>query len=211
MKSGTHLLHKLPFLLTGEKWAATAIGTKLSLLNLHQISLREQIRRLCWASHEYISSHFQPHEAIELLLEQRPKVKALIMVRDPRDVLISLVHYIEKTGPTYVYLSGFDYRNFKRASFEEKLLGCIRTGIIKKEIESAFYFSRKLNTCLIKIENLVGPCGGGSEELQEKEVLKVVRFLGINITSQQLKKCCRALFGTTPTFRKGHIGITVLR
>ena len=55
-------------------------------------------------------------------------------------------------------------------------------------------------------EKLIGPRGGGSEQLQQDEILRIAHFLEIPLTEADVKNVVADLFGETSTFREGKIG-----
>lgn len=209
-KSGTHLLHKLLFLLTEEKRTPYAIAIKLASPRLENLPLKEKVIRARWSRSEYISSHFDCPEAIEELLLQRKELKSLIMLRDPRDVLVSLVNWVsEPIKNHYFGCIGMDLGTFQNADFNQKLASSItntKRVSMQAQVSAALNFSRKPNTCVVLFENLVGLAGGGSDDLQIKEINKVVQFLGLSLSLNEIKEVGKKLFGGTNTFRKGQIG-----
>lgn len=59
------------------------------------------------------------------------------------------------------------------------------------------------NFCVIRFENLVGPQGGGNEEAQIQEINKIANHLGVTLTSEQVNYILDNIFGETRTFKQG--------
>lgn len=187
---------------------------------------------------KYFREHFYCHgyppsginQAVVYFSDSLP---ALVMVRDFRDILVSLSFWFDKiiekgnsmnlefrSVPQHVQ------QEWLQLTFSEKITAFLRGDfhpeiphygdIFFKEYENMQYFlSRLKNPCLIKFENLVGPYGGGTREAQEKEVWKVAEMLSISLSTEELAYLCDNLYGLrkqdqgadySHTFRKGQIG-----
>lgn len=172
---------------------------------------------------------FNP-ENVEYLQNLSKKYQYLFLnIRDPRDQIISFIHHV--FGPKILNQEPVGYVkhysvNSRNLSFDEILLCSICFG-------SAWYqyFHRQCNNkvdcngilnfykpyliclnnpaynfCSIKFENLVGPKGGGSLDLQYAEISKICNHLKLNPTPENIKNIADNLFGDTRTFRDGQIG-----
>jgi hypothetical protein len=158
---------------------------------------------------------------------------SFLMSRDPRDQIISFIHYIfdkwfvneDRAGIKVVP----SFSNYKNLTFDEVLLNLICFGSSWYQVFpdkncdqknpdgcngiDNFYSSYldwlkdpNYKFCLIKFENLVGPKGGGSLDLQAEEVSKIFKHLNIEQNSKNIKLVADSLFGGTNTFREGQIG-----
>jgi hypothetical protein len=109
-----------------------------------------------------------------------------------------------------------DYHNwFNTLSFNNKLSYILKHDI--KDSPLAFYKSTlsainsipKFNSLLIRFENLVGEKGGGTKEVQSKELDKIAQFLKIPLSESKKSDLIENSFGeceTCKTFREGQIG-----
>ncbi len=204
-KCGTHLL-------------TTAIEKLLNKPVYHWFinyrSPEEVQQKLDYAkkNHLFLQMHLLPkQDLIDLLHKNNHKV--IFLIRDPRDQMVSLVHYVE---------SGWEYgpkvngKRFGPLSFSDKLLEVI-TG--KRYGASALknITGRKLPwlkqsrdfVYVVRFENLVGVEGGGTRELQLMEMRNIAQFLGLNLSDEEIDHRSQHIFGKngeTATFRKGQIG-----
>lgn len=149
-----------------------------------------------------------------------------LMTRDPRDQIVSFIYYFPKLIPVDTKI---EFNNYRNLSFDEILLCLICFGSswyqyfftdewdpTKKEgCNDIFNFYKSYldwqndpnyNFCLIKFENLVGPKGGGSLDLQYEEISKIFKHLKLTPKQEDIKKIADNLFGETATFREGQIG-----
>lgn len=62
------------------------------------------------------------------------------------------------------------------------------------------------NVCVVRFEDLVGPQGGGSQEVQLDAMRKIANYLGIYPTDGELLGIALKLFGKFITLRAGQIG-----
>jgi hypothetical protein len=196
-KAGTHLLQKLANYLIGEK-------------------------------REYSLFHTDVFLHSEDLLEKYPK--RILLIRDPRDVSVSWIHFVEGgisgkianfIAANLILLSKEKKEIWMHLPFHKKLLYVIRGSSSRTReanvdpsliyyplsaYEDAVTLAKRPNTLICKFENLVGPRGGGKEEAQREEIMKIATFLGIRISFERLQYIADHLFGGTVTFYKGKIG-----
>lgn len=159
----------------------------------------------------------------------------IINIRDPRDCFISLLDWVENTRrdnfeETGLYfdseINGQDY--FTRCSvvwlkpkwdtltYDEKLLALLNLdedvcpspeNIYERNFKKASDLMHHHNVTVIRFENLVGSKGGGSDELQFKEVKKIARAMRQKLSKAEVQAIASDLFGDTKgTFHKGKIG-----
>jgi hypothetical protein len=163
-------------------------------------------------------------------LQQYPK--RILLIRDPRDVCISWVNYVDQglLAPPPAFpqnildLSSEKKRSWQSLSFDDKLMHTIRKSPSKAWKEAGLDSSLVTypilpyedaltlmkqgdeNTLICKFENLIGQEGGGSKEAQRAEILKIVNFLNLEISEKRLDDAIAHLFGGTDTFYQGKIG-----
>jgi len=140
------------------------------------------------------------------------KLKKLILIRDPRDCIVSAVFWWSK------YHSNI--KAWMNLTFDQK----IKTSILESMdppfqfLSDSFrmldvYLNAGPECCIVKFENLVGVNGGGSLEQQQDEIYKIADFLDIEITPFEMDFITENLHGlrqvdmiSVQTFRKGIIG-----
>lgn len=228
-KSGTHLLTKVaslmgypvfPFCLAADKaqkavlpWTRAgearlgrgiAVGLERPTL-IHEVLLRQTLRVA--PAGQTINAHcgYSP-ELHELLSEEGFRV--LILLRDPRDILVSLVRY----------LSRHDHPALKGLSLEQQLLLAIdgippiaeaavtplRQQNVAENCRSITAWSGLDGVLTLRFEDLVGPQGGGSEAAQQAALSALSGFLGCS--EDRLDGVTKKAFGGTRTFDQGRVG-----
>ncbi|MGE0198071.1 MAG: sulfotransferase domain-containing protein [Simkaniaceae bacterium] len=154
-------------------------------------------------------------------------LKIISIMRDPRDVVVSLLRITETyfegksgaevdqemfvwTGRKGVTQGMVDYWN--GSTYDEKLLismdpswPLIFSGF-RWEYDKLKIFSHRSNFCLIRFEDLVGEKGGGSAEAQREAIIQIAAFLEIPLTEEKIRYVVDNLYGTSWTFRKGQVG-----
>ena len=130
----------------------------------------------------------------------------IVIIRDPRAVIVSFVHYVIKNRrlALHDFLHGLDneqrYRivlhgvNTKRASLQP-----LRVRI--QALESWLYSEHVLQ---LRFEDIIGSSGGGSSENQQRELHRLCEWL--DIPSGRIDYVAENLYGPgRATFRKGTI------
>lgn len=176
-KCGTHLIERMITLLTDKNIHTTG----LSLETLKDFENRHLILRI-----------FQGYNSSAINFLEKNDYKAIAMIRDPRDALISFVFYMrEYKGCGQRRDFFFVSPNFDELSFDEQLTALIEGGYGMLSYLN-FYGARagwSLDPyCLrIKYEDLVGKEGGGNNELQLQAILDIAQYLNIELTDSKLQ------------------------
>jgi hypothetical protein len=138
-------------------------------------------------------------------------LKTVCLLRDPRDLALSQMHYLKNNPP----------KNFSAheafmalSSDHERLLVCIRGGDLGgRKLQSLDQRYRQFlgweqdeGAVVVKFEDLVGPRGGGSAKVQRRAVERVAMHVGIPVNERTMRLVEENLFGVGRTFRKGQIG-----
>lgn len=150
-----------------------------------------------------ISSHFDYDVQLADLMRNELSYKMLLMVRDPRDAVISDMHYIQ-TWP------GHPLKDQVKAMGDDKtrLMALIqgRDGIrnIRDQVLRFAEWTRYAHT--VRFEDAVGKGGGGSDETQLACVQGIFDYLGIPMSESEAQWIAtNARSGKTQTFRTGRI------
>lgn len=201
-KSGTHLLESL---LTAHPWFYRQLRPTLHMGNIGKE--KNGLEGVLSGSlpGAVIIAHLWHRSEWEQLLSEA-KVPSLLMVRDPRDVAISLAHYITKNN------KHAEHQIFQRQpDAQARLLLAIqgdasrRIPSLKERIEP-FLAWLDGNSLLVPFENLVGSGGGGSDALQLETVCKIFQHIGCPLEERQAMQLAEQTFSSkSPTFRKGRI------
>jgi hypothetical protein len=156
-----------------------------------------------------MSGHVPWSERLDAILEELGFHQVLI-VRDPRDVLVSFVHYVlrgphrlkpdlEPLGPDerfeFVLRGGVGSRSGSR------VLGLVDA------YRSVAAWSESPRCTLVRFEDLVGEQGGGCATRQHEAVRSIGHGLGLDLDHESIVGVCKRAFDTgSRTFRRGRVG-----
>jgi len=223
-KAGTHLLLKIFEQFPGWQSSAVHIGrstldTVSGLADSDEMIpvgvdmpkpapvqwLRSELQKI--EPGQFASAHMPWSAGFERLISEQ-KMKMILIVRDPRDVVLSHARFLAETE------SHPFYSLYKNLSEEDRLLTSIRgaqwngnnlAGIAGR-CESVLAWQKCSYVLTVRFEDLVGPQGGGSREAQLSALQQIADHVGIYISPLQLTRIADHSFGGTHTFRKGAIG-----
>lgn len=139
-------------------------------------------------------------------------IRPLLMIRDPRDVVVSHVYWV-----TYRYREGRFHPYFRSLPNDEaRLMASIRgtpplpDGFRLEDIGARFRSYLKWaehGAHVVRFEHLVGPEGGGTREAQVAEIQALAAHIGLSLSPDQAVRVAERLFSRgSPTFRRGRIG-----
>ncbi|MCB1110109.1 MAG: hypothetical protein KDK64_03945 [Chlamydiia bacterium] len=191
-------------------------------LVLKMLSLFPEPPECVWAD------HIVSHDMEELSLEDA-KVSKVIIIRDLRDVFVSLVYWFDAQvaeGLVNRHLAakrkGLRERiqHWRSCSFDEKLQIVLEDGaesfyyegFMRENIEQACHLLKGEKTQVMRFEDLIGVQGGGSQEAQEECIRRFAEVFSQSLSEEEVKRVSDKTFGKTHasafdrTFRKGQIG-----
>ncbi|MDQ2671715.1 MAG: sulfotransferase domain-containing protein [Actinomycetota bacterium] len=136
-------------------------------------------------------------------------MSTVCILRDPRDVAVSQMHYIKQLENHFAH-EGY----MALPSDKERLLLAIRGGelggrrlqSLDERYRQFLRWERDGGAVVAKFEDLVGTRGGGSAEAQRLAVERVAEHLGVEVDEATMRAVEEGLFGAGRTFRKGQIG-----
>jgi len=199
-KSGTNLLQRMLILhpSLSRAWLPT--------LGRRNHKLWADIRKLLGGvgSGKIISSHLDYNDDLADLVQKELQYKVLLMARDPRDVVVSEIYYIQ-TWP------GHPHKQLVTTmkNDKERLLAVIKGyGVIPPINKQILRFSGWADRAfVVRFEDAVGAGGGGNDESQREVVRGIYGYLGMSISDSQLDYICKnARSAKTQNFRRGAIG-----
>ena len=134
----------------------------------------------------------------------------ILIIRDPRDVLVSFLHYVIK--PEH----GLS-KDFKRLSKDEQLefaitggyaeIRCTQVLGIGQAFRSIMNWKQSANCLIVRFESLIGEKGGGLKKKQYETIKKICDYLEVSSDEKFISNLCESVFDSySPTFRKGQIG-----
>lgn len=206
-KSGTFLLRRTLSLLPtfAPRWSYHGLVADTPQLQQKIANIRPG---------QYVSGHlYWSQELIELLVSH--DIRTLFIIRDLRDVAVSLANYLTYKNPNHRLHPYFKSLSSDNARLMAVIAGLPETvlndGKREKSIgESAIAFKPWLNepNCLVvRFEDLIGSAGGGSDRQQLDSVRAIVNYLGVNLSEAEISQVAQNIFfQRSTTFRKGQIG-----
>lgn len=184
--------------------AAVEIGA-LQPKPIHDLLLRQVLRSV--PPLHVFNGHCTYSDALANLLQQE-EIQTIALIRDPRDVVVSLAEYLMK----------HDHPQYQGKSWNKCLTQAItgyspiHTPTVRpteergwKQAWQAFLpWKEQKNVLFLRFEDLVGPEGGGPVEIQLQNIRRILDFAGKHeLPAEQIRG---DVFGGTRTFRTGGIG-----
>ena len=128
------------------------------------------------------------------------KIKKFLIIRDPRDFVVSLSYYMKKH-----YASFNISENEEQPAIMSEILLSYNT-ILYHYDSFALRYLNNSDYLIIKFEDLIGVHGGGTYEKQKETLIKMIQYLELEPSEDLINYVINNLFGDTGTFREGKIG-----
>ena len=217
-KGGTHLLSSL----LGELPRMMFSGVHRAEGDFVEGEARRDGSNLDWArlrkalegvnKGQYATGHFPYAAGLPELLDELG-YRSLLMLRDPRDVVVSAHHYVAK-------MESHDlHRRFTEAyrTPDERMMATI-TGFTADEygrgqesigarLERYVPWLSTPGVLIVRFEDLIGEAGGGTRAAQERAVADVAAHVGRSLDPAAAAAVARAVWSDkSSTFREGRVG-----
>lgn len=155
---------------------------------------------------QVVVSHLAFDPSYPTMLADR-KVRAILVIRDPHDMVVSQVHYVTKRTDHRLH-AAFAQKEHIKERLKLAIGGDPGNGVPSVGDRLDRFAGWLTADCLVvRFEDLVGPQGGGDAESQARTVAAVYRHLGMDVDQGFIDSTCEQLFSTdSPTFRKGTSG-----
>src|SRR5947209_8789423 len=190
-KSGTHLLERALCLHPAlyRKLVPTISGANVGRFG-GLSSLARRIR-----PGQVVVSHLRHSEQDERTLSDAG-VRGLFMVRNPRDLVVSQIHYVTKRTDHRLHAL-FSALPDPRARLRKAILGDQAAGL-PSIAERLAYFEGWLGSglLLVRFEDLVGSSGGGDEARQRDLLRSVFGHLGVDAGPERVAAVAERLFSS---------------
>lgn len=136
----------------------------------------------------------------------RGGLKPIFLIRDPRDIVVSQVHYVSKRTDHRLH-AVFDGLPDVKERLRLAIAGDPERHVVSIG-DRLDYFAGWLDAALVvRFEDLVGPDGGGDRDRQDATLRSIYDFLGVDVDRRALARIGGRLFSAdSPTFRSGAIG-----
>lgn len=174
---------------------------------VHRADLERMLLRLRLGS--FVSGHPPYSPILESILEQGA-YRGILVLRDPRDVVISHAHFVLNTKSHYLHAYYRSLPNFS-SCIDTSMLGFVDTdtGLRLRSIldrtNDILGWNRSKEFVLVKFEEIIGPKGGGSATAQGTELAKIAEHLGVGVSATDIRRAADRTFGHSGTFRQGQI------
>jgi hypothetical protein len=204
-KAGTHLLHACLIALPGLHDARLHLDLRHS---------PEQMRAwlLGLGDGAVVTAHLvHAPPFLELLRETR--TLHLLMVRDPRDVVVSYAEYVPRAAHHYLH------QRFLAMGPDERLSAAIAglagevawDAVALRDIRGVFAqflpWRSEPGTLTVRFEDLVGAAGGGDDGRQRASIRAIAAHVGLHLSEAEIEQAAsRAYDPRSATFRRGRIG-----
>jgi sulfotransferase 6B1 len=217
-KAGTHLLTQLLggvdrlwfsglHVIDKNFWAAGVADTE-AYAPVDDALFRKRMRRV--RNGQFLTAHLTAQPVTVRALDDLG-FAPLLMIRDPRDIAVSLAFWYGTNPRVYAY-----ERFSAMSSDAERLLAAIvglPGGAGRQPVPSIGERLRHFRgwltepgTCVVRFEELVGSAGGGSDEQQFDAVRRVLRHCRRETSDERTADLARSVFAThSKTFRRGTI------
>jgi Sulfotransferase domain len=206
-KAGTHLLRKCLYLFPELFDAGVHLDISLQTDTMDKLLRKMPGGGIATAHLLYLK------EYAEIL--KRHECKTILIIRDPRDIVISFAHHVMKIDHHYLYGYYHDLLD-DDARVMASIVGIREKIVVWEDVAlrdigdlcNAFLkWKDEEITCLVQFEHLVGPLGGGDRECQAREIMRIADHLEVDLSQNDVTRICTEVFDiASPTFRKGVIG-----
>jgi hypothetical protein len=154
---------------------------------------------------QVVAAHLRFHAEYPDIID-RGGIRPIFLIRDPRDIVVSQVHYVSKRTDHRLHglFEGLpDVKERLRLAIE----GDPEHAVVSIA-DRLDYFAGWLDAALVvRFEDLVGPDGGGDRDRQDATLRSIYDYLGVDVDRQALARIGDRLFSAdSPTFRSGAIG-----
>lgn len=155
---------------------------------------------------QFLVGHLPAHDAL-LALAGQMDLRVLLMIRDPRDIMVSYGHYVSAMDTTHPAHAMFHSMNGR-----DRLAALIDgvPGVVSSMHEVLTRYAGWLDSdqvLIVRFEDLVGAHGGGHNGVRNARLEKMLAFLGIASTPKRVQHIAKGLYSTRSlTYRKPRIG-----
>lgn len=201
-KSGTNLLERILSLMPGMRMAPFR-----TLMDWDRCGARTGRRLRSLKRGQFINAHLPAHRAVMDLVSSL-NITSLLMIRDPRDIVVSsyrYICYIDTTHYAHAAVSRLDSDSARLAAVIRGIEGAVAP---VDEIWRRYYpWIEDPATLVVRYEDLIGARGGGGAERQMAAIGRIAAHLGLQITRSEITRVADMSYNTkAPTFREGKTG-----
>jgi len=160
---------------------------------------------------QFLTAHFPARGPLFPLLD-RLGFRTILMLRDPRDVVVSHAYYVTRSERHHLH-----NRYNALPTIEDRLMASIAgfpsdqhgRGLISigKRLGGYMPWLQAPETYVCRFEDLVGPNGGGSDEAQRNEIFSIGRHVNRPLDEPTAQRLAGRIWSPrSSTFRGGRAG-----
>lgn len=201
-KAGTNLMERALTHTPGMRMAPFR-----TLLDWDECSPKTLKRLMRLKNGQFILGHLPAHQDILDLLATLD-IKTLFLIRDPRDIVVSMYKYINEIDVTH-----YSHKVIASLPDDHARLTAVIKGIDGNVASVAEIWNRfngwmsAPGTLVIKYEDLLGEQGGGSKDAQCATIYAIASHLGMEVSVTDMQYIAHHTYCTkSSTFRRGMIG-----
>lgn len=154
---------------------------------------------------QFLSGHAPYSISMESLLKSR-QCTVFFVLRDPRDYVISLLHYVNKI-PNDMFIEDWFYKLDTHSQIAYIITGTAWYNATAKVVADFAAWKDSPVCCTLKFEKLLGSRGGQCTDAdQTAELRKIAQALHLNWPDSKLLGAFNSIYGTGATFHKGVAG-----
>ncbi len=134
--------------------------------------------------------------------------KSVLMFRDPRDQIVSLLHYVRSVVPPHHLRAPLEALPDDETRLLALIQGMPDIGLANVHDRTQMFAEwLAQGSHLIRFEQLIGVKGGGSQGSQRETIRETGRHLGVVLSPKDIEHIAQQVFNPkSKTFRKGMIG-----
>ena len=154
---------------------------------------------------QVVAGHLRFHAEYPEIIA-RGGIRPIFLIRDPRDIVVSQVHYVSRRTDHRLHAL-FDGLPDVKDRLRLAIAGDPEHDVVSIG-DRLDYFAGWLGAAfVVRFEDLVGPEGGGDSDRQDATIRSIYDFLGMDVDGHVLARIGDRLFSAdSPTFRSGTIG-----
>ncbi len=191
-------------------------GSHIMLKTLYFMTKSPAIWHTKFPSYQYLPpedgflyTHFCLSPELEADYRELPELKQIILIRDLRDVAISIVRHIREG--VWPGMTHEERENFLKLSFDKQLHYVINyeydIWAVKKKAPNSLQvslckvatqaerYSKRNDVLTCRYENLVGPQGGGTLAEQLTELENIALFINLSFSQLDLIEIATNIYG----------------
>tara|TARA_B100000949_G_scaffold101669_1_gene90606 strand:+ start:609 stop:1448 length:840 start_codon:yes stop_codon:yes gene_type:complete len=201
-KAGTNLLDRVLYNMPQMRYSGRRTLRKPVFTDSEMLSIVKGTKR-----GEYNLAHIQNNDEIIKAVDECG-IKSLVMIRDPRQVIVSHYKYvtnIDTAHPSHPYFRDLENDELRKDAVINGVPDIVEPfDFVLKEFDA---WCDHKNTLIVRFEDLIGENGGGSKNDQIKTVKEIATHLEIELTEDEVEQIAGKVFTTkSPTFRSGKTG-----